>query len=239
MHILLDADLILYNGLHLEGKMATILQKMHRFTPTHAVSDALDEAALIASPECENMYDPHIWFDVALWKNVTHAITDKLCALTPEHSECYRRNHQRYLAELTELEQDIVQLIAQIPEEKRFLVTTHDAFSYFGRAYNVHVIGLQGINLDAEPCIKDMHALIDTICNANIPAIFVESSLPHRSIEAIALAVQARGHQVIIGDELYGDTIGTVENNTETYIKTILHNVRSLVKGLNPLYTVT
>lgn len=232
MRALLYADLILYNGLHLEGKMATILHKMHAFKPTFAVTDCIKNNDLIQSTEFDGIYDPHIWFDVTLWMQVIAYVAHLLSLHDPQHAHIYEANKHAYLKQLQTLHADIKQQIATIPKKQRFLVTTHDAFSYFGRAYDIDVVALQGINLDAEPCIIDMQQLVNTICNHNIPTIFVESSLPHRSMQAICKAVQAHKHYVSIGDELYSDALGPTDSNAHTYIKMLKHNVLAVVKGL-------
>lgn len=236
---LLEADLIFYNGLHLEGKMATVLHKIHGIKPTFAVSDALQPDQLISSEEFDGIYDPHIWFDVMLWKQVVCFIADVLCSNDPRNQALYRKNLDTYLVELDALEAYIRTAIAAVKPSARFLITTHDAFSYFGRAYDFTVIGLQGINLDAEPCIKNMHELVTLICRHNIPVIFVESSLPHRSMQAIAQAVSAHGQHITIGDELYSDTVGPLGSGDDSYVGMVTHNIDALVRGLNPLYTVT
>ena len=237
LRALLRADLILYNGLHLEGKMASVFHKMHGIKAVHAISDALIPEELIVSQEFDGIYDPHIWFDVALWKKVIIFITDLLCTYDAQHQEIYQARMRAHLINLAELEADIRTILSAVPAFHRHLVTTHDAFSYFGRAYGVNVIGLQGVNLDAEPCIKNMQELIEIIISLNIPTIFIESSLPPRSMQAIQEAVRAHGHSVSIGDELYSDTLGDAQSGAETYIKMIKHNTRALVRGLNPLYT--
>ena len=239
MRAMLHADIIIYNGLHLEGKMATVFQKMHATKPTYAVSDAIRPDQLIVSDEFEGIYDPHIWFDVALWKQVVAYITDLLCRHDAAHAELYQTRMHGYLQKLSELEHYIHALVAHIPRENRYLITTHDAFSYFGRAYDVNVVGLQGVNLDAEPCIKNMHELIALICHHKIPTIFIESSLPARSMQAIAQAVLALGHTIKIGEELYSDTLGAVNSDAHSYITMLKHNTQALVRGLNPLYTTT
>lgn len=237
MRALLQSDIIIYNGLHLEGKMAHVFEKMQNIKPTYAIGDALSKDRLIASSEFDTMYDPHIWFDVSLWKKVVQFIANTLSEHNPAQSTFYKSRCTAYLAELDELETYIRTQLENIPKEKRYLITTHDAFSYFARAYSINVVGLQGINLDAEPCMHDMRQLVDLICSKKIPTIFCESSLPARSIEAIAHAVAARGYAVSIGEELYSDTLGAT--GADTYIKAIKHNVDALVTGLNTVYTMT
>lgn len=239
LRAMLHADIILYNGLHLEGKMAIVLQKMHNIKPTYAIGEALSTDQLIRSEEFEEIYDPHIWFDVSLWKQVVRYITDILCRHDASHAFVFQSNMLTYLSELDSLETYIRNQIAKIPLAHRFLITTHDAFSYYGRAYRVQVIGLQSINLDAEPCIKNMHTLVSFICMHKIPTIFIESSLPARSMQAIAQAVTAQGHTISIGEELYSDTLGTTESDATTYIDMLMHNTHALVRGLDPLYTTT
>lgn len=237
LRAMLHADIIIYNGLHLEGKMAAVFHKMQSIKPTYAVSDAISPNQLIVSEEFESMYDPHIWFDVTLWKQVVIHITDLLCRHNGIYTDYYHTRMHNYLKKLTELEEYIRAAVKHIPPKDRYLITTHDAFSYFGRAYDIHVIGLQGVNLDAEPCIKNMQELSAFICLHKIPTIFIESSLPSRSIQAIAQAVLAHGHMITIGEELYSDTLGPAGSDAHTYIYMLKHNTHALVSGLNPMYT--
>ncbi len=235
MHALMASDIVLYNGLHLEGKMANILDKMQAYKPTYAITKKMSEKKFIKSNEFDGIYDPHIWFDVKLWMQVVGYITDILCKHDKTNATFYQKNSNAYIKQLEQLDTWINNQINTTPKNKRFLVTTHDAFSYFGRAYDLRVIALQGINLDAEPCIMDMQQLVHIICSYNIPTIFVESSLPHRSMQAICKAVHAQGQQVNIGDELYSDALGSIHSNAHTYIDMCKHNVNAVVKGLNSL----
>jgi manganese/zinc/iron transport system substrate-binding protein len=233
MRALLSSDIILYNGLHLEGKMASILEKMQIMKPTYAVADIIDQNKFIQSDEFDGIYDPHIWFDVTLWIQVIRYITEILIKHDRINAKTYRHNCNSYVTQLQKIHYEIQTKIKEIPKKNRFLVTTHDAFSYFGRAYDIKVIALQGINLDAEPCITDMQQLVQVIVKNNIKTIFVESSLPHRSMQAISQAVHANGWQVQIGDELYSDALGPQHSDAHTYIGMLKHNVNSVVNGLN------
>ncbi len=235
MHALLQADIVLYNGLHLEGKMANILDKMQAYKPTYAITKNIAQENFIQSDEFDGIYDPHIWFDVQLWIEVVEQIAQILIKHDESNRAHYQKNCKAHINQLQQLDTWIKNQIHTIPKDKRLLVTTHDAFSYFGRAYNLRVIALQGINLDAEPCIMDMQQLVHIICSHNIPTIFVESSLPHRSMQAICKAVHAQGQQVAIGDELYSDALGSIQSNAHTYIDMCKHNVNAVVKGLNSL----
>ncbi|MEX0849148.1 MAG: zinc ABC transporter substrate-binding protein [Candidatus Dependentiae bacterium] len=230
---LLSSDIILYNGLHLEGKMASILEKMQTMKPTYAVANIIDQTKLIQSDEFDGIYDPHIWFDVTLWIEVIAYITDILIKHDQTNAKIYRHNYASYVTQLQKMHHRIQTKIKEIPKKDRFLVTTHDAFSYFGRIYDINVIALQGINLDAEPCITDIQQLVQVIVKNNIKTIFVESSLPHRSMQAISQAVHAYGWQVQIGDELYSDALGPQHSDAHTYIGMLKHNVNSVVNGLN------
>ena len=230
---LTQADIILYHGLHLEGKMVDILEKMQRYRPTYAVTDSIDRQALIASDEFDGMYDPHVWFDIDLWQNVVHHITQILSTHLPAQQELFKDNQQRYIEQLNACKNFIADQIAHIDQHKRYLITSHDAFSYFGRAFGLEVLGIQGINLDSEPGIKDMQSIVHFISTHQIPTLFLETSLPHRSIEAIAQAVHARGWHVAIGDELYSDALGYPESNAASYIGMMKENVQTIVQGLS------
>ena len=232
LRTLVQADIIIYNGLHLEGKIATILHKLRNTQPTYAAADALNKIDLITSGEFGGIYDPHIWFDVSLWKAVICDIAQQLSTHDPVHKEHYRQHASDYARQLNELEREICDELEHIPTDKRYLITSHDAFSYFGRAYDISVLGLQGINIDAEPSIKDMQQMVQLICQKQIHTIFVESALPHRSMQALEQAALAYGWPVTIGDELYTDALGTADEHADTYIDMMRHNVATIVSGL-------
>lgn len=228
-----NADVVLYNGLHLEGKMGDVFaalekQAMH----VVCVENGLDKTKLLEDEENPDIYDPHVWFDVALWKRATEYFTESMGEAYPENKEIYDENLKAYLLELDELDSYIRGRIFEIGEESRVLVTAHDAFRYFGRAYGVEVKGLQGISTDAEAGTADMSELASFITERKIKAIFVESSVPPKTIEALCAAVKANGFKTQIGGELYSDSLGDAASGDDNYIETCKANVDTITEAL-------
>jgi manganese/zinc/iron transport system substrate-binding protein len=224
------ADLIVYNGLHLEARLSEVLARIEG--RTFAAGEALDESRLLAPPEFAGQYDPHVWFDVDLWSGVVEAIREELTARDPDGAEEYAANEEAYLAELRELHEWAQEQAARVPEDRRVLVTAHDAFNYFGRAYGFEVRGLQGISTATEAGAGDVQRLADFIAERELPAIFVETSVSPRAIQAVQEAVRARGHEVGIGEELYSDALGDPGTPEGTYVGMVRHNVTAIVEGL-------
>ncbi len=227
-----SARLIFYNGLHLESKMADILAKMSGNIKTVAVTDAVDRSLLLTPPEFEGQYDPHLWFDVKLWMNAVGRVRDALSEFDPDNTSAYQRNAQRYFVELAGLHAYVEAQANRVPTEQRVLVTAHDAFNYFGKAYGFEVRGLQGISTATEAGIADVQALATFIAERRIPAIFVESSVSPRSLEAVKAAVKSKGFNVEIGGELFSDAMGNEGTPEGTYIGMVRHNIDTIVKAL-------
>lgn len=227
-----DADLVLYNGLHLEGSMTKIMEKMSKSRHVVAVAENIDPAQLRYSEDGATEYDPHIWFDVSLWINVTQTIEAALIEADPAHEADYRQNATQYLTALNELHQEVQSKIASIPESGRVLITAHDAFGYYGDAYNIEVKGLQGISTAAEYGSKDVSDLRNELVERGIKAVFVESSVPSRSMEAIIAGAQSMGHTVQIGGELFSDAMGEAGTIEGTYIGMVRHNTDTIVEAL-------
>ncbi len=227
-----SARLIFYNGLHLESKMADILAKMSGNTKTVAVTDAVDRSLLLTPPEFEGQYDPHLWFDVKLWMNAVGRVRDALSEFDPDNTSAYQSNAQRYFVELAGLHAYVEAQANRVPTEQRVLVTAHDAFNYFGKAYGFEVRGLQGISTATEAGIADVQALATFIAERRIPAIFVESSVSPRSLEAVKAAVKSKGFNVEIGGELFSDAMGNEGTPEGTYIGMVRHNIDTIVKAL-------
>ena len=229
-----QADLVLYNGLHLEGKMTDVFEQMHgRGVPVVAVAEeSIPEEELLESPTYPGNYDPHVWLDVALWSRVAEAVAETLAEHFPEHAETFRSNLQSYQSELTELDGYVRERLSELPEERRVLITSHDAFGYFGRAYGVDVRGLQGISTAAEAGTADVQDLAELVASRRIPALFVESSISPKGIEAVREAVRARGFEVEIGGTLYGDALGDPNSAAGRYPGMIRHNVDTIVSSL-------
>jgi manganese/zinc/iron transport system substrate-binding protein len=226
------ANLIIYNGLHLEGKLAEVLQSMNRYVPTIGLANELDPSRFIASPEYETMYDPHIWFDVSIWIDIVNVLRDALIKHDPAHAPAYASRARVYINELEELDRSIREQVAMLNPSQKILVTAHDAFHYFGRAYGFQVVALQGISTESEAGIKDVKALVDFIVTHKVRALFVEASIPERNIQAVQQAVRARGFEVTIGDQLYSDALGPVGSGADTYIGMVKHNVDTIINGL-------
>ena len=227
-----SASLIFYNGLHLESKIGDILAKMSGDTKTVAVTDAVDRSLLLAPPEFEGQYDPHLWFDVTLWMKAVGKVRDVLSEYDPDNTLMYWSNAERYLAKLAELHEYVKAQAERVPPQQRVLVTAHDAFNYFGKAYGFEVRGLQGISTATEAGIADVQELTTFIAERQIPAIFVESSVSTRSLEAVKAAVKSKGFDVEIGGELFSDAMGNEGTPEGTYIGMVRHNIDTIVKAL-------
>ena len=226
------ANLILFNGLFLEGKLEDVFAKMARRKQVLAVAEHLPEERLLRPPEFEGHFDPHIWFDVSLWAQTIEPVVARLSALDPDGAAVYRQNGARYRARLDSLHQWVVEQVALLPEARRVLITAHDAFGYFGRAYGVEVVGLQGISTVAEYGVNDVTRLVDLIVEREVKAIFVESSVPVRSIEAVREGCLERGFPVEIGGTLYSDAMGAAGSGADTYVGMVESNVNTLVGAL-------
>lgn len=225
-----DADIIFYGGLHLEGKMTEIFEKMDQQKPTVAVTRDIPEEDLRTTED--GVHDPHVWFDVQHWITATETIRDTLIEEDPDHKEDYETNAETYIAKLEELDHYAREQIATIPEERRVLVTAHDAFGYFGEAYDIEVRGLQGLSTASEYGSKDVAALRDDLVEKGIKAIFVESSVPKRSIEAVIEGAKEKGHEMKIGGELFSDAMGEPGTEEGTYIGMVRYNVDTIVRAL-------
>jgi manganese/zinc/iron transport system substrate-binding protein len=227
---LAGAQIIFYNGLHLEGRMADIFVKMASKKPTVPVAEGIEESLLLHTQD--GAEDPHIWFDVQLWMRATEVVRDRLTELDPAHKPDYAANAAAYLQQLKELDEYARAQIATVPKAQRVMVTAHDAFSYFGRAYDVEVMGLQGISTVSEYGLADVQRLVNLLVDRKIKAVFVESSVPKASIEALVEGAKAKGWGVVIGGQLFSDAMGAAGTPEGTYIGMVRHNVDTLVGAL-------
>jgi manganese/zinc/iron transport system substrate-binding protein len=228
-----DADIVFYNGLHLEGRMGELFERMAgRGVRTVPVAEAIERSRLLTPSEFEGAYDPHVWMDVSLWQVAAARVGEALAELDPVHAERYAAAADAYVATLGGLDAEIREMAHRVPPELRVLVTAHDAFNYFGRAYGFEVRGLQGISTVAEAGTADVQELARFVAERRIPALFVETSVSPRSIEAVRAAVRARGFEVGIGGDLYSDALGGPGSGAETYEAMIRHNVRTIVAAL-------
>jgi manganese/zinc/iron transport system substrate-binding protein len=229
---LTEADIIFYNGLHLEGKMGEVFEKLGRLKPVVAVAEKVPEALLRKVPGFQGAYDPHIWFDVKLWQHAVKGITAFLQEYDSINARNYENRSKRYLAQLDSLDQAVRQSIQEIPAAQRVLITAHDAFGYFGDAYGIEVRGLQGISTLSEFGLRDVTDLVDFIIERKVKAIFVETSVSNKSIEAVMEGCREKNWNVRIGGSLYSDAMGPAGSPEGTYIGMVSANVRTIVESL-------
>lgn len=228
-----DADVVFYGGLQLEGRMADLLDELAQEQLTRAVTDDLPRADLLApAPGANEQYDPHIWFDVSFWEQVSRTIAATLSERDPARAADYRSNLDGYLAELTELDTYVTGRMAEIPPERRLLVTSHDAYEYFGRRYGLDVAGIQGISTAAEATTADIERVAELVASRGVPAVFVESSVPRQTIDALIASAAQRGATVAVGGELFTDAAGSPGTPEGTYIGMLRANADLIADGL-------
>jgi manganese/zinc/iron transport system substrate-binding protein len=221
-----DADIIFYGGLHLEGKMDDLLHELGARQPTVAVSRAMPRERLLRVAGAE--YDPHVWFDPALWRHAIDAVEEELARVDPAHAASFARRADAVRAQLGGLERAGRARFAAIPRRSRVLVTSHDAFRYFGRAFGFDVVAVQGISTAAEATTADLRRVIDVLVARGVKAVFVESSVPRQTIDAVVAGARARGHEVRVGRSLYSDAAG----DDGAYLSMFQHNIDAIAEGL-------
>lgn len=229
---LAKADIIFYNGLHLEGKMQRILMIMSRRKTVCAVTEDIAEERLLKPEGFEGLHDPHIWFDVSLWQEAVKKITHVLCGVDKKNAQVYQRNSNAYMQRLQTLHVWAQQQINSIPQKSRVLITAHDAFGYMGNAYGFEVMGLQGVSTVTESGIKDIERIVQIIVSRDIKAIFEETSVMKKGVEAVIEHCKELGHEVKIGGSLFSDAMGEPGTIEGTYIGMVEHNVKTIVHAL-------
>ncbi|MDB4299184.1 zinc ABC transporter substrate-binding protein [Flavobacteriaceae bacterium] len=229
---LFNADVIFYNGLHLEGKLVAVFEKMEAQKTTVALGEFLAKEGLIGSDYFASNYDPHVWFNIQYFKEFSDKVTSVLSEKDPKNAASFTANNLAFQQELDLLHTAVVNTIATLAPEKRILVTAHDAFNYFGKAYGFNVVGLQGLSTATEAGVQDVQKLSEYIMANKVKAIFIESSVPRRTIEALEAAVLSKGHQVSIGGSLYSDALGDGGSVEGTYVGMFLYNVKTIVNAL-------
>lgn len=231
-----SANLVLYSGLHLEGRMAEMLENVARRKPGGAVAiaESIDKSLLRADADAAHHPDPHVWFDVSLWRRAVAAAVEAIANIDPKHRADYEQAAAAYDAKLAELHAWCRAELARIPRESRVLVTAHDAFGYFADAYDLDVLAIQGISTDSEAGVRAINDLVDTIVRRKVRAVFVESSVPPKTIQALVEACKARAHDVTIGGELFSDAMGKDGTPEGTYVGMVKHNVDTIVRALAP-----
>ncbi|MFT6214773.1 MAG: manganese/zinc/iron transport system substrate-binding protein [Roseivirga sp.] len=227
-----NANIIFYNGLHLEGKMGEVFENLERIKTVVPVSRQLDSTMLLTDPIYAGAHDPHIWFDVSIWAFTINQVLTTLIEINPENEAYYSKNARAYSKSLNDLHGWVKNEIAAIPANQRTLITAHDAFNYFGRAYSIEVKGLQGISTLSEFGLKDRVDLVNFIVERKIKAVFVETSVSEKNIRAIIEGCQQKGHDVVIGGKLFSDAMGAEGTPEGTYIGMVKANVNTIVNAL-------
>ena len=229
---LFNADVIFYNGLHLEGKLVAVFEKMETQKTTVALGEFLAKEGLIGSDYFASNYDPHVWFNIQYFKEFSDKVTSVLSDKDPKNAASFTANNLAFQQKLDLLHTAVVNTIATLAPEKRILVTAHDAFNYFGKAYGFKVVGLQGLSTATEAGVQDVQKLSEYIIANKVKAIFIESTVPRRTIEALQEAVLSKGHQVSIGGSLYSDALGDGGSVEGTYVGMFLYNIKTIVNAL-------
>lgn len=227
-----NADIIFYSGYSLEGQLGNVLERFAERKPTLAVSpESISSDALITTQDAYGT-DPHLWMDAGLWAQIAPTIADALAEVRPECAERFRSNAETYTAQLEALDGWIEEAVSSIPEGQRVLVTAHDAFAYYGRAYGIEVEGVQGISTESEAGVADIRNMAQVIAERQVPAVFIESTINPRTVQAVIDAAAQRGHQVEVGGELYSDAMGREGTAGGTYIGMLFENTRTIVEAL-------
>lgn len=228
-----DADVIFYGGLHLEGKMADLFDQLGERQTTKAVTDGIPESRLLEPPEGMAVeHDPHVWFDVTNWKSVARTIAQTLEEKDPAHAAEYRERLAAYLRELDATDAYVRERIDEIPARQRVLITSHDAFEYFGRRYGMDVEGIQGVSTVAEATTADVERVARLIADRDLRAVFVESSVPRQTIDAVLAAAHEMGADARVGGELYTDAAGDEGTPEGTYTGMVRANADKIAEGL-------
>lgn len=230
--LLRGAEQILYSGYSLEGQLGSVLENFSERTPTLAVAPASIEPSSLITAQDVYGVDPHLWMDVSLWAQTLPTLSDAFSEARPECAATIEANTEHYQAQLLALHAWVKESIATIPEEQRILVTAHDAFNYFGRAYDIEVEGIQGISTETETGIADIRSMADSVVTRNVPAVFIESTINPRTIQAVIDAAEQRGHDVAIGGQLYSDAMGDAGTVDGTYMGMIYRNTQHIVEAL-------
>ena len=230
---LMNADVVLVHGLHLEGKMGDIFARLeNQGKGVINLEKGLDKAQLLADEDHADLYDPHIWFDPSLWAQEARYLGGELARLDPDNADEYQARADAYAKTLEEKKAQWSQELSVIEPQARVLVTAHDAFRYFGRAFGFEVRGLQGVSTEAEASTADVSELAQFMAERKIKALFIESSVPPKNVQALQAAVKSQGFDVALGGELYSDSLGDADHGTDTYISTVQANIDAIVKAL-------
>lgn len=226
-----DAEMVFYNGLNLEGNMGEIFVQMQQSKPTVAIAESIADSNLLEDED--GAVDPHIWFDITLWKEALNNAVEEMKDYSPENADYFEENKQNYFAELDDLESYASETLAKIPEAQKVLVTAHDAFGYLGQSFDVDVVGLQGLSTEDEVGISDIQSTVDLLIENQIPAVFVESSINEDTIQAVIDGAAEAGLEVKLGGELFSDAMGEAGTDKGTYLGMYRHNVDTIYQALS------
>jgi manganese/zinc/iron transport system substrate-binding protein len=229
---LTNADVIIYSGLHLEGKMSEILEKLKLSKTVINVSDGVDHRQLRTINASANVHDPHIWFDLAMWSDGVKHVSKELIRKFPEHKLSIEAKSTGYLHAIDSVHQVCLDIVERLPVDQRILITSHDAFEYFGRSYNFKVRGLQGISTLSESGLKDVTDMVNFIIDNKIKAVFVENSVPQKALRSVIDGCKSKGHDVVVGGELFSDALGADRTPEGTYLGMVHFNVETVINGL-------
>lgn len=225
-----NADIVFYSGLHLEGNLVEIFSNLKKTKPTAALAESINENQLLRDEE--GAIDPHVWFDLDLWKEALQHATEELKKYSPEDADYFEENKQAYFSQIDEVKTEAEGKLSSIPSDQRVLVTAHDAFGYFGRLFNIEVVGLQGLSTEDEVGISDIQSTINLLVEKQVPAVFVESSINQNSIKAVIEGATKTGLDVELGGELFSDAMGKAGTEEGTYLGMYRHNVNTIYQGL-------
>ena len=225
------ADLVVASGLQLEGRLAALLERLGTRRPVLAVGDRLPRERLL--PVTDDLFDPHVWFDAGLWSLCPPLVAEALAGIDPAGAPEYHARAAAHAAALATLDGAVRGRIATIPQQRRVLVTAHDAFRYFGRAYGIEVVGVQGTSTESEAGLHDVNRLVDLLVSRGIPAVFVETSVADRNVAALIEGARSRGQAVVIGGRLYSDSLGEPGSGADTLAAALTANVETIVAALH------
>jgi manganese/zinc/iron transport system substrate-binding protein len=229
---MMRADVVFYAGLLLEGKMSDTLIKVARNKPVYAVTELIDEQYLLEPEEFAGHFDPHVWMDASAWAKCVEVAGKLLGEYDSKNADLYRTNAAAYAEQCAKLHEYGKKTIGSIPEGNRVLITSHDAFNYFGRAYGLNVMGVQGLSTESEAGLQRINELVDLLVKNKVKAVFIESSVSPKNIQALIEGAKARGHDVKIGGELFSDAMGKDGTYEGTYLGMIDHNITVVTRGL-------
>lgn len=226
------ADLVLWHGLYLEAQMESFFEDLGRKQPVVSVADTLPKNLLLSHEDYAGRYDPHVWMDATLWAKVVDQIAAAMTQASAADADTFAANASAYADELAALDTYTRDALSQLMPEQRVLVTAHDAFGYFGQAYDFEVLGVQGISTESEAGLSRISELVDTLVERDIRAVFVETSVSDRNMRALIEGAAAKGHEVRIGGSLYSDAMGVEGTYEGTYLGMIDHNVTTISRAL-------